>query len=184
MEKGVSIHDKDGKGRSALHAAASVGNEDLVKFLLEAGVYIDDKSLNGETALYLAALNGHVNVFKLLLSFKESSVIEGNILLGAAKGGQEELVKLILDSGVSANFYIGEKYKNQNALALAAQFGNRKTLELLSSRGAIFGHPGSDNSYYVGLAESCETGNENAVKYLCDVYEGKLGDWCFVQHII
>ncbi|KZT20806.1 ankyrin [Neolentinus lepideus HHB14362 ss-1] len=58
-------------GLTALHAAASRGYLDIVKWLMEeCGAMADIEDREGETALHKAALNGHLPIIKYLLPDK------------------------------------------------------------------------------------------------------------------
>ncbi|MCX4165269.1 MULTISPECIES: ankyrin repeat domain-containing protein [Paraburkholderia] len=55
------------KGWAPLHYAASNGNDDIVKLLLDHSAYVDAGSPNGTTPLMMAARANHVSTVKLLL---------------------------------------------------------------------------------------------------------------------
>ncbi|GAW07703.1 ankyrin unc44 [Lentinula edodes] len=61
-------------GLTALHAAASRGYEDVVRWLIEScGAMSDLEDKEGETALHKAALNGHLHIVKYLLPSKHAA---------------------------------------------------------------------------------------------------------------
>jgi ankyrin repeat protein len=69
LDKGAKTDETDNFGHTALFYAASNGQLEVVKLLLEkgAGADIDGKNHNG-TPLLFAAQNGDIDVVKLLLA--------------------------------------------------------------------------------------------------------------------
>lgn len=67
----VALLDKGAEpnrpGWTALHYAASVGNLDIIRLLLEKSAYIDAEAPNKTTPLMMAARGGHADAMKLLL---------------------------------------------------------------------------------------------------------------------
>jgi ankyrin repeat protein len=62
----VNVDERDEDGATALDWAASNGNVEAIKALLELGADKDAKTANGATALHLAADHGHVEAIKVL----------------------------------------------------------------------------------------------------------------------
>ncbi len=65
IAKGAEVNKK---GWTPLHYAASSGDDDIVKMLLDASAYIDAGSPNGTTPMMMAARAGHVSTIDLLVS--------------------------------------------------------------------------------------------------------------------
>ena len=64
ISKGADVNRP---GWTALHYAASIGNDDIVKVLLDHSAYIDAESPNGTTPIMMASRGGHIYTVKLLL---------------------------------------------------------------------------------------------------------------------
>lgn len=62
---GANVECKDGYGRTALHIAASSGNLDATKCLIDK-VSVDSQDGYSQTPLHLAAVNGQIEVIKVL----------------------------------------------------------------------------------------------------------------------
>ncbi|KAK7112814.1 hypothetical protein V1264_012202 [Littorina saxatilis] len=67
LESGIDPCCHDNKQRTALHFAASQGNDLIVKVLLDKGADPNSKDILGNTPMHLAAITGHVPVVTLLL---------------------------------------------------------------------------------------------------------------------
>lgn len=64
LDKGAEVNRP---GWTALHYAATVGNNPIVQLLLDNSAYIDAESPNGTTPIMMAARSGHILTVKLLL---------------------------------------------------------------------------------------------------------------------
>ncbi|GAA5999032.1 ankyrin repeat domain-containing protein [Rhodotorula paludigena] len=62
------LENPDGVGNTALLAAASTGNLEIVKLLIGAGADVHATNEKGVTALHYAASKGHVSIGRLLIS--------------------------------------------------------------------------------------------------------------------
>lgn len=71
------------KGWSPLHYAASGGDDDIVKLLLDHSAYIDAASPNGSTPLMMATAAGHITTVKLLLDEGADPTLKNQLGLNA-----------------------------------------------------------------------------------------------------
>ncbi|KAF2113564.1 hypothetical protein BDV96DRAFT_114202 [Lophiotrema nucula] len=127
--------------RSVLSYLAELGNEVLVKLLLDAGkVDVDAKDKNRWTPLWRAAENGHEAIVNLLLDTGKVNVNakdkEGQTLLWRAAGnGYKAIVKLLLDTG-KVDVDVKDK-DGQTLLWRAAENGHKAIVNLLLDTGKV-----------------------------------------------
>ncbi|KAK3954393.1 hypothetical protein QBC32DRAFT_368602 [Pseudoneurospora amorphoporcata] len=76
----AALNPKDNRGRTPLHAAAELGRDEILLFLLDQkGLNLDATDIQGYTALHLATLNHHPNcVFYLLERGANAQLVDGN----------------------------------------------------------------------------------------------------------
>lgn len=124
-------------GIDSLILAATQGDAEAVRLLLEEGVNVDSKDGSGDTALMCAAVIGRTEVVKLLLdkgASIEATNNEGDTpLTGAARMGHTEIVKLLLDKGANIEA-LGVLH--ETSLMLAARMGMDDVVKLLLDKGA------------------------------------------------
>jgi ankyrin repeat protein len=121
---------------SWLHVAATVGNDELVRYLVNRGL---DPSIKGGThkggAINLAASNGHLKVVQYLLSCGaqvDTSEPERNPLFAAIYGGHADVAMCLLDSGIDASIkYSGQSMKEMDAVAFAKERGQLEIAEVI-----------------------------------------------------
>ena len=118
--------------RPELHDAASSGDVDRVKALLEAGADADAIDESGNTALLNAAFKGHVAVAQVLVLVGQVSVDKRAPtsrshppLIQAAQKGYVEIVRLLLMAQADPHANGGE------ALELSAERGHSGVVQLL-----------------------------------------------------
>lgn len=122
-----------------LRAAASGGQPEIIKLLLDKGFKVDAKDRRGETPLVVAAAAGHAEVVRLLLDrganihaqdANRRTALNHAVFLG----GHVEVTKVLLDRG--ANINARDDPADRTILMHAAQGGFLELVELLADRGA------------------------------------------------
>ncbi|KAF8791198.1 Ankyrin-1 like protein [Argiope bruennichi] len=131
---------------TALHQAASGGNADVVKVLLESGANPTDETDEGYTALHLAAKYGHVEVLHALksaMSWRYASKKTGLTALHiAASYGQEDFVREMLTQ-VPATIPSERPTESPEAdygftpLHMAARYGREDVVRMLLNSAGV-----------------------------------------------
>ena len=135
MAKFSEVELKDDAGQTPLGWAASQGDEDVVRLLVQRdGVDIDAKNNEGETPLMLAAGRGHEGVVRQLI---ESNNVDINAkddkgktpLMLAAELGREAVVRQLINSNnVDLN---AKNNAGRTPLMLAAELGREAVVRQL-----------------------------------------------------
>ncbi|KAI0447277.1 hypothetical protein F4803DRAFT_364494 [Xylaria telfairii] len=150
---------------SSLLIPAHLGNEVIVKLLLEKGADLESKdTAYGRTPLSWAARNGHEGVVKLLLekgADLESKDNSGRTPLSwVAEWGQEMIAKLLLEKGADLE---SKDNSGCTPLSWAARsgrgWGRERVAELLLKKGADL--ESKDNSGRTPLSWAIKEGDEN-----------------------
>ena len=95
---------QDGK---VLHAAASIGNTEVIELILSQGFHLDSRNRKGVTPLMTAALNDEQNAFEILIqngadpSFKDNNGF--SVLHSAAQGGNTSIIIKLLSLGLDVD---------------------------------------------------------------------------------
>jgi serine/threonine-protein phosphatase 6 regulatory ankyrin repeat subunit B len=99
IEAGANVNVRDHNGNTPLKLAVKYNNIDIVKILIEAGADVNTEDNEGNTDYFYAVNNGKGDplMVKLLLKLGCYDDID-NIVL-AARAGNVELVKMLLDEG-------------------------------------------------------------------------------------
>ena len=158
LDSGADVNAKDENDMTALHWAASGGNEELVELLISKGADVNAKEEVGWTPLHYAAAMNHKAIAELLLAkgadvnakakdgktpqdFAYGATAElllkhggkSDSILVAARVGDLAGVQALLDSGADVN----AKHENgMTPLHLAATWGHKEVAELLIDNGA------------------------------------------------
>jgi len=80
LEKGAEVNRP---GWAPLHYAAAIGNNEIVRILLEKSAYIDAESPNKTTPLMMAARGGHILTVKLLLDEGADATLKNELGMNA-----------------------------------------------------------------------------------------------------
>ena len=128
IQSGTDVNATGKNGKTALMAAAELGDVQAVKLLLLAGANVNDRERTGETAVTHAAYEGHEDVLELLLQQPVKAELLTEALLAAAGAGRESVIRVLLKHGVDPakpNRY------GVTASVLAEHSGQRHLLPLL-----------------------------------------------------
>ena len=130
----ANVEDRGVKGDcTPLMEAASAGNADIVRLLLEHGADVNAQSSSGNTPLMYACAGGHEDVVTLLLE-SNANVEDHNEnghtpLMEAASAGHVGVAKILLGHGAGINTHSNE-FK-ESALTLACYKGHLEMVRFL-----------------------------------------------------
>ena len=119
LNNGADVNTKGNDGTTALHAAAELGNTDMIKLLLTHDADVNAKNNEGMTALHYAAR-------QLPSHEKERVNLHTNLVVAGDWSGA---VKLLLENGADSE---SRDNNGQTPLALAAKRGHTQVASLLS----------------------------------------------------
>ena len=138
----ASIDAKDGKGNTALHAAAAQGLDAIVDLLLKNGAIVDVPNECGCTALMYAVT--HVTTSILLkkgANIWSTDVLGNNALHLAAERGHVEVAKVLIMNYL--DLMLLNKAGN-TALHVAVEKEHKLMIDLLLERGLTINTPGGE----------------------------------------
>ena len=127
--------NNDSGDETPLHTAASNGNLEICKLLIEAIENKSPRCSHGHTPLHHAAENGKIEIFKLIfdnVQEKEPTDNEGRTPLHtAAKHGHLEVCKFLIGESEIKN---PRDKKGWTPMHCAAQNGNKEICNLIASK--------------------------------------------------
>lgn len=145
--------------RTALHAAASAGHSEVVKFLIEKKVNVNHVDKQGQTPLHLACLNGSVAVTQALVDAKcilDAADSLGNTPLHVACSKGHDKCVNVLKQAMKKEGLAGERLENldkRTPLHLAAEAGSYACVTLLLE------------ACPDGVVEACDSSGKSALHY-------------------
>lgn len=80
LAKGAEVNKP---GWTPLHYAAAIGNNDIVRMLLDKSAYIDAESPNKTTPMMMAARGGHIMTVKVLLDEGADATLKNDLGMSA-----------------------------------------------------------------------------------------------------
>lgn len=162
---GLVINKKDSDGMTALHRAAQVGNEALVRLLLSNGADTKAKVGIGRTVLHLAEEGRNEAVIQLLLEKGWNPKVKDRrgrtVLHDAARTGHRTVVQLLLEKGADLE---AKDNEGRTALHFAAGWGHDTVVQLLVEKGAD--PKATYGEGYTVLHDAVRRANETTVELL------------------
>ena len=138
LRRGVRVNEKDPNGRTALHHAASRGEDQLAIALILKGARVNTADNSGATPIYYAVVSGSKEITQLLLEHRADPhgevLPEGeksSLLHLAVRSKSKEIVKLLLDGEAKLDARDGE---GLTPLELATKLGLEPIANLLLER--------------------------------------------------
>ena len=166
LDAGANVSDCNENGHTPLMEAASAGNVEVARILVEHGASINTHSNEfKESALTLACYKGHLEMVRFLLEAgadQEHKTEEMHTaLMEASMDGHVEVARLLLDSGAQVNMPADSF---ESPLTLAACGGHVELAMLLLERGANIEEVNDEG--YTPLMEAAREGHEEMVGLL------------------
>ena len=128
--------DGDNEYNTPLYMAASNGNIEAVKILLEAGADVNAKNFKGETPLYVAISKNNNELAKLLMQYNADvnhKVHGWTPLYFAILKKNNEIAKILIEHNANVDLI---DYYGYSPLMLAARNGDVEAVQLLIDNGA------------------------------------------------
>lgn len=122
--------------RTPIHLAASKGDVDILKILIDAGAKVDVRSPHGSTPLESAVLNGHLKVVQMIVEHGANIDSQDSRyytpLHHATTLNRLEIVKYLVEKGADIRAKV---YDGSLAIHIAAMNDNREIVELFLNKG-------------------------------------------------
>lgn len=178
LEKGADVNPQHGPGEvpipTALAAACTTGNEDLVRLLIDYGANIDCRDMWHGSALIGAAEHGSLTNLRLLCEAEAHVNFDVGLrdpkeypsaLSAAAHKGYKDKVQLLLNFGANVNARC-DAWKCGTVLIAAAGKGHNEIISLLLASGADVNLGSVDWKYTNAIVAATKKGHKAAVQLL------------------
>nr|CAB3258919.1 kinase D-interacting substrate of 220 kDa-like [Phallusia mammillata] len=133
----LNVNQTDRDGHTALSFAAKLGEEDVIRLLLDRGAFLNLADHHGDTALIKATKHGHQNCVKILLSKFADVDLKGKdgktALHFACEMGNMTIVKELLACNPNIDVRNSD---HETPLVRAVKEGNCPVVKLLLNHGA------------------------------------------------
>jgi ankyrin repeat protein len=159
----------DNGGQTALHVAASCGNEEIISFLLGQGAQANSKDEDGATPLMMACEEGQTGVVKVLLqhvgpeALQETNEHGLTALHYAAMWGHEATVTFLLGEGAQAN---SKDKVGTTSFMMACEEGHMGVVKVLLQHVGAQAFQATDEDGQTALHAAAGCGNEEIVSFL------------------
>jgi ankyrin repeat protein len=155
IARGAEVNARDGEQTTALEAAISREQTDMVALLLEKKA--DPNSVNKymQSALSNAAAAGNLEVTEMLLKAKAKPELPGLVLtpmMFGAFAGNSDLIRLLVRYGANVNY--ASKETGQSALTSAITAGKPEIVALLIELGANVNQKAPDGDTPLKMAKN------------------------------
>ena len=147
LEQGASIDKADEDGATPLFMAAYMGHKEVVKILLERGSQVNLCMKDNCSPLYIACKEGYKNIVRMLIdrdgidkhikiiSDKYEYEIGTDALTIAIIEGNENIVKILIESGIELNYQLEEgKYAGKRPLDIAKEVNNEAIIKMIEDK--------------------------------------------------
>ena len=162
---------------TALQAASLAGHEHIARLLVKSEYNAKNSGKDYPHAIMMAAQGGHPGLVQFLMEngrITQPSRLRKLLLRRACHYGQEQVVRMMLDSGANVNVHDG---MTGTPLHIAAHHGYEKVVRLLLARGANQHHRHRHHPYNGPIHEAAKTGHERVAQILLDHGADINGGW-------